>query len=174
MLFDDTRNVLIVFAMMVIVSPFLGGSSCQTRSVMDTVRDVHTGVRGAFIHTDEFVAPRFEAAGDSCIAQSQAAGLTGQEGVDASDECMRTWLELDRAIALTRESMAELEEVYEDIDNGREADWRNIARRVLSHGRQVVHILDEIDIEGAGDVISSMRDALDRICNLIDCEGSSS
>jgi hypothetical protein len=174
MLFGDARNVLIVFVMLALVSPFIGGSSCQTGSTMDTVRDVHTGIRGAFARADEFIAPRFEAAGDACIAEAQAAGLTGQEGADASDECMSVWLQLDQAVTLTREAMAELEEVYEDIDNGREADWQRIARRVLTHGRNVVRFLDELDIDGADDVISAMRTALDRVCDMVDCDGGES
>lgn len=150
------------------------GSQCQTRSTIDTIRDVHSGVRGAFASADEFIAPRFDAAGNTCIAQAQAAGLVGQAGADASDECMSTWLALDRSVSATREAMAELEEVYEDIDDGREADWQRIALRVLTHGRGVIRLLDEIDIEGADDVISSMREALDQVCALVDCDGGES
>ena len=171
-MFDDVRSFLIVFVMIVFVSLFVGGASCQG-SAMDTVRDAHTGIRGAFARADEFVAPRFDAAGDTCIARSVASGLTGQAGADDADVCMAKWLELDTAISATREAMAELEEVYDDIDNGRDADWQTIAMRVLSHGRQIVRLLDELDIDGADDVISSMREALDQICSMVNCEGGS-
>jgi len=164
------ERIAVIIAIVVLAFMSIG-STCQTRSAMDTVRDAHTGIRGAFARADEFIAPRFDVAGDTCIAQAQAAGLTGQAGADASDECMSTWLELDRAVSATREGMAELEAVYDDIDNGREADWQNIARRVLVHGRNVVRLLDEVDIDGADEVISSMREALDQVCSLVDCDG---
>ena len=164
------ERIAVIIAIVALV--FTGvGSTCQTRSTMDTVRDAHTGIRGAFARADEFIAPRFDAAGDTCIAEAQAAGLTGQAGADAADECMSTWLELDRAVSATREGMAELEAVYDDIDNGREADWQAIALRVATHGRNVIRLLDEIDIEGADEVISSMREALDQVCSLINCDG---
>jgi hypothetical protein len=164
------ERIAVIVAIVALV--FTGiGSTCQTRSAMDTVRDAHTGIRGAFARADEFIAPRFDAAGDTCIAQAQAAGLTGQAGADASDECMSTWLELDRAVSATREGMAELEEVYEDIDNGRQTEWEHIAVRVLTHGRNVVRLLDELDIDGADEVISSMREAIDQVCSLVNCDG---
>lgn len=170
-MFDDIRSFLIVFLILVVVSPVLGGASCQRNTAMDVVRDAHTGLRGAMIRADEFIADGFDDAGDTCIVRTQATGLTGQAASDDSDVCMSTWLQLDTAIAAIREAMAELEEVYEDIDNGRESDWEVIALRVLTHARGVIRLLDELDIAGADEVIAAMREAIDQVCSFISCNG---
>lgn len=155
-----------VYSLMVLVlAPIMMASSCQTQAAINRIRQVHTGIREAFVQADEFVAPRFEAAGDVCIEQSSSA--------EESDECMRLWLRLDIVMTMSRESLAELENVYNNIEAGTsgEANWQYWVLQVLAHGREIVRILDELDLEGADSVIGRIRGALDQICDLAQCEG---
>ena len=135
-------NIAIVVALPVVMASF-----CQTKSTMERVRKVHMGVREAFRATDEFIAPRLEDAADVCIRRAETP--------HHADECMRKWLELDDALSLVRESLASLEVVYDNIDRTKtgEADWKYWALQVLRHGRSVIRIIAEIDIEGADRII---------------------
>jgi len=146
-------------------APMIMAASCQTQSVLNRIRQVHSGIRDAFVAADEFVAPRFDAAGDRCVEQSSSAA--------ESDACMRTWLRLDEVLVMSREALAELENVYNNIEAGTSgaADWQYWALQVLAHGRAIVRILDELDIEGADSIITGVRNALDQICELARCEG---
>lgn len=146
-------------------------SQCQTQSTLSHIREAHTIIRESFVQTDDFVSPRFEARGDECIAQGEAQGLTGQALVDASNECMGPWLRLDEIIATVRESLAELENVYEDIENGREADWQRIAVRIVDHAHSILAILDELNIDEADSVVAEIRHAVDLVCQITHCEG---
>lgn len=145
------------------VVPVVMASSCQTRSAMEQVRNVHMSVREAFRATDEFVAPRLEDAADLCIRRSETA--------HHADYCMRKWLQLDDALSLVRESMASLEVVYDNIENDRNEDWQYWILQILRHGRSIVNIMVEINIEGADPIIEQIRNTLNGICQVANCEG---
>jgi len=159
------KHSLVYSLMVLVLAPIMMASSCQTDAAMNRIRQVHTGVREAFIRADEFIAPRFEMAGDLCIEQSSSA--------EESDECMRLWLRLDVVMSMSREALAELENVYNNIETGSsgEADWQYWVLQVLTHGRVLLHVLDELNLNGADLIIGGIRDALDQICQFANCEG---
>lgn len=147
------------------VVPVIMASSCQAKSTMQRVRDVHMSVRAAFVAADEFVAPRFEMAAGICLDSSD----TELE----ADQCMGKWLELDHILSLARESIASLEGVYENIDKSEdgEASWQYWIMQVLAHGRAIIRILVEVDIGDSQPIINQMKQTLDGICNVVRCEG---
>jgi hypothetical protein len=171
-MFNDWRNILVALLMVVLLAPFIGGASCNTQSVLDTIRDVHTGVREAGRLADEQIAPRLENHGDTCIARADAAGLTGAEGMESWRECMSTYLQLDTAVTSFRNSMEELENVYQDIEAGTrgETDWRYWAARVLDHGRTIMRLVRELDVGIDSDVLRGLQTNLDSLCGMLGCD----
>jgi hypothetical protein len=138
---------------------------------MDTIRSVHMGVREAGRLTDQQIAPRLEAYGDVCIARADAAGFpagSGAEGMNFWQECMSSYMQLDVAISSFRESLEELEHVYEDVEAGRrgETDWRYWARRALVHGQSILRLCEALEL----DVPDEMSTQLGNLCTLIQCE----
>jgi hypothetical protein len=166
-------RTIVPISFVLVFAPMMLAATCQPRSLVGQIRQVHSGIRAAFVSADSFVASHFETAGDACITSVEVQGLTGRAAIDASNECMHPWLQLDQAIALSRESLAELENVYRSIESGSsgEQDWVSWARQLLAHGRAIVRILVEINIDGAEPTITEMRTALDQICQLANCEG---
>lgn len=159
------KHSIVYSLICVFFAPLIIAASCQTESIVQGIRNTHTPVREAFAMMDEFVAPRFDAAGDQCIEAAESRA-------DA-DRCMRPWLRLDEVLGMSREALAELENVYNSIEAGAagETDWQHWARQLLTHGRGLLRILDELDIDGADETISSMSNAIDQLCQLIGCEG---
>lgn len=174
-MFNDWRNLLVVLLLLIVASPVLSGSSCQTASVMDTIRDVHMGVREAGRLADEQIAPHLENHGDTCIERAEAAGHgagSGSEGMDFWRECMESYLQLDAAITGFRNSLEELENVYNDIEAGTrgETDWRYWAARVLDHGRTILRLIRELDIGIDSEVLSGLQSNLDSLCGMLGCD----
>lgn len=154
--------------LMVLLIPLLTASHCQMTAAMNRVRDVHSGVVAAFRATDQMVAPLFEVAGDRCITRARDAGLEGAAAREHARECMSTWYTVEEVLSGTREALAELENIYQDIEGGtdRYADWQAIATRLLEHGRQVSRLLVAVGVTVPDDLIG----ALDTICQMVDCE----
>jgi len=149
------------------------GASCN--NAMDTIREVHMGVREAGRLADEQIAPRLENHGDVCIERAEAAGHpagSGAEGMEFWRECMSEYMQLEVAITGFRTSLEELENVYQDIEAGQrgESDWQYWARRVLDHGRTVLRLCGDLGL----DTPDGMQAQLDSLCTLIQCEGESS
>jgi len=147
------------------VLPVVMAASCQAKSAMERVRDVHMSVRAAFVATDEYVAPRFEMAAGICLDESDTELQ--------ADQCMNRWLEIDRILGLARESLASLEVVYDNIEKSEdgEANWQYWIMQVLSHGRSIVRLLVEINIGDSQPIIEQLKQTLDGICNVASCEG---
>lgn len=167
-------NKILYFVVLVVCTPLVMASVCQNpNETLAQIRRVHSGIRAAFVAADEFVAPRFEVAGDVCIARAEEQGLTGRAMVESSNECMRPWLILDETFALAREGLAGLERVYNNIEAGTagEADWLYWGRQVLGYGQTILRILGELALDGANQIISDLRTAVDNICDLVQCEG---
>lgn len=155
---------------MVIFVPFVQGSSCQS-GVMNTIRQVHMGVREAGRLADEEIAPRLENYGDTCIERADEAGFpagSGSEGMNYWRECMSTYMQLEVAVSSLRTSLEELENIYEDIEAGRsdKSNWERIASRVLDHGRTVLRLCEELGV----DIPDGMVEKLDGLCSIIACE----
>ena len=150
---------------LVVVLPVVMASTCQTRSAMKQVRNVHMSVRAAFIAADEFVAPRFEVAADLCLRRSETP--------HHADQCMEKWLTLDTILATSREALSSLEVVYENIEQSSDgrSDWQYWILQILRHGQSLVRVLDEMNIEGADRIIDQIKDTLDAICEIANCEG---
>ena len=149
----------------VAVLPVVMAASCQTKAAMQQVRNVHMNVREAFKSTDEFIAPRFEEAADLCLRRAETP--------HHADACMEKWLELDNVLALVREVMSSLEVVYDNIersDSG-EAEWQYWIIQVFKHGQSILRIMAEIDIDGADRTIEQLKDALDGVCQIVQCDG---
>ena len=167
-----TNRVQVCLAMMlVLIMPLMMGSSCQVDAAMDRVRDVHSGVVAAFRATDEIIAPMYTRAGDECIAEVQERGLEGADARTAARVCMDEggWNAVEEALAASRHALAELEEIYDDIENGQErySDWQSIAVRLLAHGRNIVTVLEAAGV----DVPDDLRGAIDSLCDMTNCEG---
>ena len=140
------RTVFIVTAL-IFFGVTTSGSSCNTRAALATIRSVHTDVRAGFVVLDTTVAPLVENAWDNCIERTEAQGLTGEEGFAAARECMGQWNDLRIAINTAHDILAELEEVYRDIENGREALWHNLALRLLTHAQNIYTICRSLEID---------------------------
>lgn len=149
----------------VAVLPVVMAASCQTKAVMRQVRNVHVSVREAFRATDEFIAPRFEVAADLCLRRS--------ETTHHADQCMEKWLQLDDVLSMVRESLASLEVVYENIERSDEGkvSWQYWILQVFRHSQSLVTILAEMNIDGADRVIEQIKNSIDGICQIVQCEG---
>lgn len=174
-MYNDWRNFLVVLLMMVVLTPLMSGSSCNTQSVLDTIRDVHMGVREAGRLADEQVAPRLTNHSDVCLARAEAAGHgegSGAEGMEFWRECMSLYLQLDTAITGLRNSLEELENVYQDIEAGTrgETDWRYWAARVLDHGRTVLRLVRELEIDVDSEILRGLQTNLDNLCGMLGCD----
>jgi hypothetical protein len=174
-MFNDWRNIFVVFILVVLISPVLGGASCNTNSVLDTIRDVHTGVREAGRLADEQIGPHLENHGDVCMERSTAAGV-GQDSEDAGMEfwqdCMAAYMQLDVAVTGFRSALEELENVYQDIEAGTrgETDWRYWAARALDHGRTIIRFVRELDVGIDSDVLRGLQSNLDSLCGMLGCD----
>ena len=159
-----TQSLICSIVLCISVSMVMG-ASCQTQVAVDRIRQVHSGIRQAFVEVDEYVAPKFAEAGSRCIEQSSSA--------EESDECMRKWLRIDEVLVMSRESLAELENIYNNIEAGvaGETSWQYWALQVLAHGRAIVRILSELELGDADPIIHGMHNALDQICQIAQCEG---
>jgi hypothetical protein len=151
--------------------PLMMGSSCQLDATMDRVRDVHSGVVASFRGVDDTFAPMFADAGEICISQAREDGLEGEEAREDARSCMETsgWFTIEEALSTTREALAELEQIYNDIENGRDrySEWQSVAERLLAHGRRLATAIDAAGLDVPDDLMST----LDAICNMTDCEG---
>src|SRR4030042_4717511 len=141
------RIALGVVAVMLILSGF--GSHCSTRRTLDTIRQVHSCIREAGRRVDDQVASRIERQGDICIERAAEAGFpadSGEAGMAYWRQCMEDWYEFSVAVNSLRNSLEELENIYNDIEAGDrgESDWQYWARRVLDHGRTVLRLLGGI------------------------------
>lgn len=145
----------------------LMGSFCNTRGTLRTIRTVHVQVRSSFVLLDSTVAPMLETAGDRCSQEVENTGATGQQAMDAWHQCMNSWNDLRVAIHTSRELLASLEDVYEDIETGSERSWKSIAVRVLHYGRDIVNILVDLGVP----VPEGFVDAIESICTVTNCEG---
>jgi hypothetical protein len=173
-MFNDWRNIFVVFILLVFITPILGGASCNTRSVVGTIRTVHMGVREAGMHADEALAPHLEEYGDVCIQHAADAGFgpgSGEEGMAFWRECMEAWLTLETAMSEFRNSLEELENVYADIEAGvrGETDWRYWAGRVLDHGRTILRFIRELDVGLDSTILQELQTNLDSLCRLLGC-----
>jgi hypothetical protein len=158
-----------VFALLALaIIPFTMGSSCQLHTAMERVRDVHSVVVEGFQTTDTIVAPLFDDAGDQCIREAQDQNLQGQEGRDYATNCMSSWMDVEQALSVSRDLLAELEVIYDDIENGsdRYSDWQSIATRLLNHGRNMVRLLESLGV----DIPDGLTQAIESICELTNCE----
>ena len=170
----------IAILLMVFVCWCCLGSQCTTQSTLDTIRQVHIGVREAGHLADEEIAPRFENKHETCIAEAEEAGYpagSGQEGMNFWTECMEKWLRLDVAVSAFRNSLEELENVYNDVEAGTrgESDWQYWAGRVLDHGRTVLRLVRELEIEGIPDnILEGLQTGLEAICGLLQCNEEAS
>lgn len=178
-MFDDGRGILVVLLATALIGPFVGGSSCNTQSTLDTIRDVHMGVREAGRLADEQIAPRLENHGDVCLERAQAAGHgegSGVEGMAFWRECMEQWIALDAAVTGFRNSLEELENVYQDIEAGTagERDWRYWAARTLDHGRTVLRFVRELEVGLDSELLTSLQTNLDNLCRIIGCDEETS
>jgi hypothetical protein len=152
----------------IVLIPLLMGSSCQRRAAIERVRDVHSVIVAGYQTTDRIIAPLFDEAGDRCIATAREQGLTGLDARDHARHCMRHWYVVENVLSISRASLAELELIYTDIENGEDrfSDWQSIATRLLSHGNRLIEILTEIGVE----VPEDLRNAINMICQMVDCE----
>lgn len=144
---EQFARTLIIVTTLIFFSTTMSGSSCNTRAALSTIRSIHTDVRAGFVVLDNVVAPLVENAWDDCIERTEAQGLTGEDGLAAARECMGQWNDLRIAINAAHDILAELEEVYRDIENGREALWRNLALRLLTHAQNIYTICRSLEIE---------------------------
>jgi hypothetical protein len=172
----QTRSVVATLFVLLVMptNALLMGAHCNTRSTMESVRQVHSGVRQAFVEIDEELAPRLARAGNQCIAQAEEAGHgpdSGEEGMAFWRECMERWNQLQVAVATSREVFASLEQVYTDIEAGlaRETDWQVWARQAIAHGRTILRIIGELREDL--DQLDAFRTALENLCDFIGCEG---
>ena len=163
------HNVLILSV--VVLSGVLSGHRCNLQDTTSAIRQVHIGVRQSFIMFDDEVSLHLERAGDRCIAQVVAEGLSGEDGMQSWRVCMEQWNRLAIAISTSRESLAMLEQIYDDIDagNAREVDWRFWAVQVISHARTAMRIVNELGLIPSS--LSGFRDSIEQLCNLISCQG---
>lgn len=174
---EDGRGILVALLMVVLLTPLMGGSSCQPQvnDVLEVVRDVHMGVREAGVLADEQIAPMLENRGETCIARAEAAGFpanSGLEGMEYWRDCMTTYFQLETAVTGMRTTLEELENVYSDIESGvrGETDWRYWAARVLDHGRTILRLVRELDIGIDSDVLRGMQTNLDSLCGMLGCD----
>lgn len=175
----SNRIALVSLVFVFGVLPLLGGARCNNADEpLDTVRDVHTDVRAAFIAADNIIAPRLEDAGLQCEEEVLADGLMDQEAMTAWRECMQSWMVAEQAMAMSREILAQLEDVYEDIEAGELADddfqLTFLFRQLVSHGRSLVRAVQAIDAirntPNIREVIDGIDVALNQLCAIIDCE----
>lgn len=144
---EQFARTLCVVVTLIFFGLTTSGSTCNTRAALSTIRSIHTDVRAGFVVLDTTVAPLVELAWDNCIERVEAQGLTGEEGLAATRQCMDRWNDLRVAINTAREILAELEAVYEDIEHGREAVWNNLALRLLTHATNIYNICRSLEIE---------------------------
>jgi len=163
------RNYLAIVIVMTI-APMLMGSSCQLNSAMQQVRNVHGGIVQGFVILDTHTAEAFTEAGDECISRAHETQLVGEEAREYARACMEdnNMYALETALRTSREILAELENVYDDIENGEDRinDWKEIARRLLLHARQIMIILEQVNIEIPDDLMNSIT----MICDITHCE----
>lgn len=167
-------NRTLYFVLLVVCAPLVMAAVCQNpNETLNQIRRVHSTIRAAFVAADDFVAPRFEAAGDVCIAWAEEQGLTGRAMVESSNACMRPWLILDETFTLVREALAGLERVYNNIKAGTSGvdDWVYWGRQVLGYGQTILRVLTELALDGANQIISDLRTAVDNLCDLVHCDG---
>lgn len=154
-----------------LIAPMLMGSSCQLHTAMDQVRNVHGGVVQGFVALDTQAASAFEEAGNVCIERAHDSGMAGEEARDYARACMEDngMYPLEEALRTTREILAELENVYDDIENGedRVRDWKAIAVRLVTHAHQIMIILEQVNI----DIPTDLMDSVNTICEITQCEG---
>lgn len=159
---------MVIFALMII--PVIMGASCQLQSAMDQVRDVHSGAVTTFRSVDTQMATLFDTAGDVCIQQAQDDELTGTVAREAARACMesRGWMSVEEGLSTIREVLAELEDIYDDIEEGidRLDDWKHVVSRLLVHGRQLVTII----VATGTDIQDEFISTLDTLCEVIQCE----
>lgn len=151
-------SFLVFTATLMIAAATLMGSFCNTRDTLRTVREAHTTVRSAFATLDTAMAPLLEDAGSQCESRPV---------MDEWRVCMERWNSLRVAVSVAHDVLAELEAVYDDIENGADAGWRAIAIRLLAHGRRITEILVTLAVP----VPEEFTDGLDMVCGLVNCEG---
>ena len=144
--------------------------SCS--SAMNNIRTVHMGVREAGRLTDIEIAPRLSAHGEICITRANNAGFgqgSGQEGIEHWYRCMNGYMHLTEAVSAFRTSLEELENIYQDIENGmnRESDWMLWVGRVVDHGRTIIRLCDDVDL----DIPDGFQENLNLLCTMTNCEG---
>lgn len=177
-----TRNVmsaLSIFITACCLTVLVSGSRCQSDDPMRTVRQVHTDVRAAFVSVDNLVAPMLTEASDQCIAQADEQSLTGEAGAAYWRSCLENFLNIDVALATSRELLAMLEAIYDDIEAGR-ADNHELSfifRQLIVHGRVIVRGCRAFDSRLPDELrsaLDTLEGVLDTLCEMTNCDETSS
>jgi hypothetical protein len=151
------------------------GAHCNTSSTIDTIRDVHSGVREAGRIADDTLTPLFTNQSYVCLERANDAGYpadSGEPGMQFWRDCMESWMRLEAAVTGMRNSLEELENIYQDIEAGAagEDDWRYWGARVLDHGRSILRLVRELGVGLDSDILTGLQETLDSLCRLLGCD----
>lgn len=165
------KRVLEVYGLSILVLsifPFMMGSSCQFDTTMDGIRSAHSGVREGFQLSDGVLAPMYSDAHQLCLAEADERGLTEQPGMDYYNRCMESWNQIEEIFSSIRECLHELENIYQDIENGvdRNSDYRLWIRRLFDHTQTIMRLLEILEV----DIPDGLMNSVEGICTIIGCE----
>ena len=145
-------NILIVLISLCVLS------GCE-QSTIRAIRSAHTEIRDVFVEVDDIIAPLLETAGDQCISQVEAGGYTGQDAYNRVMECCRPWFALDDAVTTIHDLLAEMETIYQSIDNINSERWLALVADVRVHARNMATIILDLNITVSERIMSLLEQA---------------